>query len=275
MPNSSFSVGDFVRIVGSHPRAGQRGYVVEDNKSEKALIGCVSVLFDESKGDGEYPDEPPVSVSADFVELIRGDRQEVTTRVCDFIAGDFSCLGTSASSLASESSRINPDSPHGRTPRPPSEDLPGLHSVDKTFANSDGEAVFKDVYRGRFIIKWSHLFQGKVATPPGDAYALFLIRLPIYTLAIYPAVSTLHDGDSLGQIQIFEGPTVELCQMAWLDKFAFTHNQERHLAYRVIHHLLRVSGCDFGWTSLRAFIFLPQLYRDRGLVVRKLGLRDY
>jgi hypothetical protein len=93
---------------------------------------------------------------------------------------------------------------------------------------------------------------------------MFWTRVPIYTLAIYPAVSTLQDRDSLGQMLVFEGPAGEQSQIAWHDKFALTLNQERHLAHRVLHHLLRVSGCDIGWTSLRAFSFIPFHYRDRG-----------
>jgi hypothetical protein len=108
--------------------------------------------------------------------------------------------------------------------------------------------------------------------PVRDANELLLIRVPIYTLAIYPTVSTLKDHDSFGQILLFEeGIAEEQSQIAWRDKFAFTHNQERHLAYRVMHHLLRVSGCDFGWTSFRAFSFLSHHYRDW---IRTLGFRD-
>jgi hypothetical protein len=256
--NSTISVGDFVEIVGPHDSAGKRGYVIEKN------VGTLRIIVDElvyqelttdAFAQGYVPlPKSKLYLRAQDIKLIRGHEVNVSTRVCDHLTAKPPCLGIIASSFTE--STIDPQSALGKLPRPCAQDLPGFPSVDALYRTKEGKRVVKEIYRGNFVVEWQHSFK------LGDV----LLATPLYSMIVM--VPKDEDGASILPVG-----TVVLSSRAvssghelfngWSGDLDLTSDQKEFLAWRVIHHLLRVAGCDIGYSSFDVFKSIFVQYKAR------------
>jgi hypothetical protein len=259
MTVDSFAIGDFVEIVGDHAKAGKRGYIFgpPEEYATNFFVGVDEYFADDT------PPPLPANIPADCLKTIRKQNTLVKTRVCDFISGEFSCLGMVASSYSSGESKINPDSPHGKLARPPAKDLPGPHRDDRSFKDKETADIFSSVYRGNFSIQWLHVFReiqlskaiDKQCSQPECVQQWMLDeRKPAYFFCVS---IVKENGDEIRIGDHVIGPLANgEPGSEYLGDWRFgalTNDQQIALVLRVTHMLLRVTGCDFGFSSLPTF----------------------
>jgi hypothetical protein len=135
---TAFFEGDFVEILGPDTRAGQCGYVGREISPGDRLK-----IYVESYGPAEDQVSEPLpcfQIPTSCIKLIRKADIPFAIRVCDYMSGEFPCLGAIALSSEPITSAFHPDSPHGKLPRPTAQDLPGPHSEDCIFNTKESEA---------------------------------------------------------------------------------------------------------------------------------------
>ena len=250
-------VGDLVEIIESQGEAGKRGYILrplhahDDHRSTDTSI--FHVALDKARlglppKETMFSSETParvVNVPVQNLKLVRGHMVDQVIPMKKYMAKEYTCLGMAASLY--KVSRINPESPHGRLVRSPAQDLPGLHSCDRSFAIAETGAQFHLLYRGDFTFRWSHSFM------PWDSASQDLDSVALERAAPYILIEALP-----GTIADNHAPMVKLQVAASEESFRYsfptmpeiTESQRISLALRVFHYFVRVAGCDVGVSGL-------------------------
>jgi hypothetical protein len=260
--------GDYVKVLDPHPESGKRGYVVEE-----LGVGIVRIFLHEHIYNPlRNGIDTEVDVPTNCLETIRSNGQEVMTRVCDYMTGDFPCLGKVASSFSSEESRINPDSAHGRLSRPCAQDLPGPHASDKVFFTKKGEVIFNKVYRGDFFVRWNLRFDPAFFSKRRYRAPLTVGQSP-FVAEIEVIIESQSAPSNVGSVQyIFTRDRGMYPEHAWDDVLNLTSSQSQALAWRATHHLLRVVGCDLGFLLRNALLQTSDAYTARSWWKERLDL---
>jgi hypothetical protein len=128
--------------------------------------------------------------------------------------------------------------------------------VDALYRTKEGERVVKEIYQGNFVVEWHHSFK------VGDV----LLATPLYSMIVLIP----KDGDGASLLPVC---TLSLnsglfssdheLYNDWSGDLDLTKSQKNYLAWRVIHNLLRVAGCDIVYSSLDMFKSIFVQYKAR------------
>ena len=269
--SEELSKGDWVQVLAPHEVEGKRGYVLGQKDSTRFRI-----LIDEFRH--HHPDAsllapdslPPVPapikiIKRESLQLIRKDGAEVMTEVRDFVDDEYACLGLIASTF--KTSIIDPISAHGKLSRQSFKTLAGLPADLCEFKNDKAAHVVRSIDGGSFLGKWSHTFQPQDSTHLEHQWMLKMLN-PVFKIEILVPTETdqsemITAGTLLCFPQECDGGVV--MRYYW-DSDYFTPEQRSWMAMRVVHGLLRVTGCDIGCFSLFQFRFMFQQYEKLGRV---------
>ena len=260
--------GDFIEIVGEPEK---RGYVVLAEPGSSHVLMVIDQLQEDS-----WQPFPRIALPKDRVKLVRMNEETVIVDLFEFQTVAYPCLGIAATQYAHSDVRFKPDSVLTRLPRPPAQDLPGTHSSTfKALKSKDFQEVYNEVYTGRFLVKFWHSFWPQDVGQFSTNFEEFLDKaMPQFTALVFvPKDLALKAGGTFSSAQTYESSdgtvylgvgtmyyspdkvnkqdTVKM-DMTWLFR-NFNMDQMQALELRVIHLLLRVVGCDIGYSARMPF----------------------
>ena len=278
------SIGDYVELVDEPEK---RGYIALIKPGSSEIV----VVIDEYRDEEDSPPLPKITLRIDRVKLVRRHKREVMLDMNDFLSIEYPCLGSAASTYAHSEIRFKSDSAMGRLPRPPAQDLPGPHSSlikSKDFTSSGSQALFDEVYAGRFLVTFCHSFRPdypSIVGPLLKADMLVSADPQISAVVLVPKDLSLNSGgnysglpthvtsdgtvyNAVGMITFtpltMDGRDASKLDTLWPDMHV-SEDQEHALVLRVIHLLMRVVGCDLGFAVRQEFRHsLATTYVERG-----------
>ena len=240
--------GDFVRIVHGEYES-EFGYVLRRTEGiySIAVDQCCRVVSPSPTPYTAWPPLPVIDCTLDDLQLVRGHETFIKLEVQDFVHQSFPVHGVAASTWASASENISMDfeSALGRLHRPTIAELAPPHTIDSVFADLDVKELYFRIFRGEYRIEWSHKF-------PVDE----TIRFGSPMVVIFLAVKL--SGDYWDTVHAFSyNPTINgshlLCCPTDLQFPGLSEHQNNALSWRVVHHLLRLTGVDIG-LRIRSFL---------------------
>jgi hypothetical protein len=198
--------------------------------------------------------------------LLRAKDEKITTRVCDFIDGEYACHGIAASTLlspANKESRIHAESAHMKLPRPPIKDMLGPHS-SYVFSDAVTEVMYRDIYGRLFIAVWWHDFDllyidvNDERTLTRDlCYGFEVFWASAIDETVYHNVGRIEFGSKgLHGAAFARGSYAGMPSLKTTAKAALTA--------RIIYLLVRVSGCDFGLWGTFTLAKMKNHYQWKG-----------
>ena len=267
-PPPILSKGDFVEIAAPHVDAGQRGYVLEPKANDPNRLRIVMSGFHQYNPSAPLgtplrlcPESAPIqTVKRDLLKLVRQERMNTFTKVYPYTVMTHPCLGMAASPYHTESI-IDALSAHGEFPRFAAIHLPDLPWRLASFKETPAEHIVKSLHRGQFIAFYSHMFgsdgseESQWMLKTANPFIIIKVFVPVGHNQVLPA-GTLFCKPHLDNGQV-------TMQYNWMCQYS-TKEQGPWMMARVLHHLLRVTGCDFGCVSVWEFHrFLFKEYSKR------------